>query len=118
MSETENPTIFGKILSKEIPADIVHEDVHCLAFRDIKAQAPHHILIIPKQHIPMLSKAKEEQRTLLGHMLWVAAEIARHEGFDEDGYRVVINNGAGGGQEVFHLHLHLLAGRAFAWPPG
>lgn len=118
MSEPENQTIFGKILRREIPADIVHEDVHCMAFRDIHPQAPHHILVIPKRHITELANAKEEDRTLLGHLLWVAAELARHEGFAQDGYRIVINNGKAAGQDVFHLHVHLLAGRVLAWPPG
>ena len=118
MSDTENPTIFGKILRGEIPADVVWDDIHCLAFRDIAPKAPHHILVIPKRHIPQLSKAREEDRTLLGHLLFVAGEIARQEGFAEDGFRVAINDGKGGGQEVFHLHLHILAGRDLDWPPG
>ena len=118
MSESENPTIFGKILRGEIPAEVVWEDIHCLAFHDIQAQAPQHILIIPKRHIPQLSKARQEDRTLLGHLIFVAGEIARQEGFADDGFRVVINDGKGGGQEVFHLHVHLLAGRSFTWPPG
>ncbi len=113
-----NPTIFGKILRREIPADILYEDIHCLAFRDIDPKAPQHILLIPKRLIPKLSDASEEQRTLLGHLLFVAGEIARKEGFAEEGFRVVINNGEQAGQLVPHLHLHLLAGRAFAWPPG
>ena len=80
--------------------------------------APQHILIIPKRPIPMLAKAGEEERTLLGHLLFTAAEIARSLGFEEDGYRVVINNGERANQTVFHLHLHLMAGRDFSWPPG
>ena len=118
MTEPANPTIFGKILRREIKADVVHEDVHCLAFRDINPQAPLHVLLIPTRHIPQLSKAKEEERTLLGHLLWAAAEVARKLGFGEGGYRIVINDGERAGQSVFHLHLHLLAGRSFAWPPG
>ncbi|RMD85714.1 MAG: histidine triad nucleotide-binding protein [Candidatus Dadabacteria bacterium] len=114
----ENPTIFGKILRKEIPAEIVHEDIHCLAFKDIQPVAPHHILIIPKRRIEKLADVTEEQRTLLGHLLHVAAKIAREQGFAEDGFRVVINNGERASQSVFHLHLHLMGGREFGWPPG
>ena len=118
MTDSENPTIFGKILRGEIPADIVYEDIHCLAFRDINPQAPQHILVIPKRHVPQLSNAREEDRTLLGHLLWAVTEVARSAGFSEDGYRVVINNGEAAGQEVPHLHLHVLAGRDLTWPPG
>jgi len=118
MSETDNPTIFGKILRGEIPADIVYEDTHCLAFRDVNPVAPEHILVIPKRHIPTLSKATREERTLLGHLLIVASELAEKLGFAEDGYRIVINNGERASQSVFHLHVHLLGGRDFTWPPG
>ena len=111
-------TIFKKIIEREIPADVVYEDDLCLAFRDINPAAPVHILIIPKKAIPSLSKAKNEDHSILGHLLMKAAEIARYEGLDEGGYRVVINNGEGAGQTVFHLHLHLLGGRPFSWPPG
>lgn len=116
--QNENPTIFGKILRGEIPADVVWDDIHCMAFRDINPQAPHHILVIPKRYIPQLAKAREEDRTLLGHLMFVAGEVARKLGFEQDGFRVVINDGKGGGQEVYHLHLHVLAGRSLAWPPG
>ena len=118
MSDPDNPTVFGKILRGEIPADVLHEDTHCLAFRDANPVAPHHILVIPKRHIPTLAKASEEDRTLLGHLLVVARTIAEKEGFAEDGYRVVINNGERASQSVFHLHVHLLGGRDFSWPPG
>ncbi|MFQ5506013.1 MAG: histidine triad nucleotide-binding protein [Planctomycetota bacterium] len=114
----DNPTIFGRILRREIPADIVHEDVHCLAFRDVNPVAPEHILVIPKRHITGLAQAGEEERTLLGHLLVVAARLARELGVEEDGYRVVINSGERAGQTVSHLHLHLLAGRDLSWPPG
>lgn len=110
-------TIFGKIIRREIPADIVYEDDLCLAFRDITPQAPTHILVIPKKPIPKLAEAVEEDKALLGHMLFKVSEIAKQESLD-NGYRVVINTGEEGGQTVFHLHMHLLGGRALGWPPG
>ena len=110
-------TIFSKIIRREIPADIVHEDDLCLAFRDITPQAPTHILVIPKQPIPKLADASKDDKALLGHLLFTVSEIARKENLD-NGYRVVINTGEEGGQTVFHLHLHLLGGRALGWPPG
>lgn len=112
-----NETIFGKIIRKEIPADIIYEDEMCLAFRDISPQAPIHILLIPKQHIPKLADATAEDHALLGHLLIKAKEIAAKEGLAK-GYRVVINTGEDGGQTVYHLHLHILGGRSLAWPPG
>ncbi len=111
-------TIFKKIIEREIPADVVYEDDLCLAFRDINPVAPVHILIIPKKEIHSLSGAKNEDHSILGHLLMKATEIARYEGLDEGGYRVVINNGEGAGQSVYHLHIHLLGGRPFSWPPG
>ncbi|EKV02294.1 HIT family hydrolase, diadenosine tetraphosphate hydrolase [Leptolyngbya sp. PCC 7375] len=110
-------TIFGKIIRKEIPADIVYEDDLCLAFRDINPQAPTHILVIPKKIIPKLPDAMVEDKELLGHMLLTVNSIADTEGLS-NGYRVVINTGQDGGQTVFHLHMHLLGGRSLAWPPG
>lgn len=110
-------TIFSKIIRREIPADIVYEDELCLAFRDITPQAPTHILVIPKKPIPKLADAQAEDKALLGHLLFAVSEIARQEKL-ENGYRVVINTGEKGGQTVFHLHLHLLGGRALEWPPG
>lgn len=110
-------TIFGKIIRKEIPATIVHEDDLCLAFRDITPQAPTHILVIPKKPIPKLSAAASEDKELLGHMLLTVKEIAEKEGL-ANGYRVVINTDQDGGQTVFHLHIHLLGGRSLTWPPG
>jgi len=111
-------TIFTKVIDREIPADIVYEDDLCLAFRDINPVAPVHILVIPKKAIPKLAEAKGEDHSILGHLLIKASEIARSEGLEEGGYRVVINNGEGAGQTVFHLHLHLMGGRPFTWPPG
>ncbi|PZO20178.1 MAG: histidine triad nucleotide-binding protein [Leptolyngbya foveolarum] len=110
-------TLFSKIIRREIPADIVYEDELCLAFRDITPQAPTHILVIPKQPIPKLADAQPEDKMILGHLLFTVSEIARQENLD-NGYRVVINTGEEGGQTVFHLHLHLLGGRALGWPPG
>ena len=110
-------TIFGKVIRREIPADIVYEDELCLAFRDINPQAPTHVLVVPKKEIDMLSNAKVEDQALLGHMVLAACKIARQLGVG-DAFRLVVNNGADAGQSVFHLHLHILAGRKLRWPPG
>lgn len=110
-------TIFGKIIRKEIPADIVYEDDKCLAFRDISPQAPVHILVIPKKPIVRLSEATSEDHALMGHLLLTAKRVADQVGLS-NGYRVVINNGMDGGQTVDHLHLHILGGRQMTWPPG
>lgn len=110
-------TIFSKIINREIPADIVYEDDLALAFRDVNPQAPAHILVVPKQAIPRLVDAKQEHQELLGHLLLVAAKIADQEGYG-DAFRLVVNNGEKVGQTVFHLHVHILAGRLFGWPPG
>ena len=110
-------TIFSKIIRREIPADIVYEDDLTLAFRDITPQAPIHILIIPKKPIAQLSAAESEDHALMGHLLLTAKRVAEQVGL-ENGYRLVINNGADGGQTVDHLHLHILGGRQMQWPPG
>ncbi len=110
-------TIFTKIINREIPADIVYEDDLCLAFRDINPQAPVHILIIPKKPLSILNDAEIEDQQLLGHLMLAAIKIADKEGV-ADAFRLVLNNGAGAGQEIFHMHFHLLAGRPFSWPPG
>ena len=110
-------TIFSKIIRREIPADIVYEDDRALAFRDINAQAPTHILVIPKKPIPRVSDASWEDQDLLGHLLLTVQKVAQEAGLT-DGYRVVINNGDDGGQTVDHLHLHILGGRKLQWPPG
>ena len=110
-------TLFTKIINREIPADIVYEDEQCLAFRDIDPKAPTHILIIPKKEIPKISEAAAEDQKLLGHLLLKAGDIARSEGVS-DNFRLVVNNGESAGQTVFHLHIHLMAGRTFNWPPG
>lgn len=110
-------TIFGKIIRREVQADIVYEDDRCVAFRDINPQAPTHVLIVPKKEIPRLSDAEARDEALLGHLLLAANEVARQLGV-ADAFRLVVNNGAEVGQSVFHLHLHILAGRRFRWPPG
>ena len=114
---TMSDTIFAKIISREIPAEIVFEDDLCLAFHDVSPQAPTHVLIIPKTPIARLADITDEDQALLGHLLLKTREIAENLGFG-DAYRVVINNGKQAGQTVFHLHIHLLAGRPFHWPPG
>ena len=110
-------TLFGEVIRREIPADIVYEDELCLAFRDINPQAPTHVLLIPKKEIAKLSGAEAGDQALLGHMMLAVAKVARQLGV-EDAFRVVVNNGAEAGQSVFHLHLHILAGRKLRWPPG
>jgi histidine triad (HIT) family protein len=110
-------TLFSKIITREIPADIVYEDDLCLAFRDINPQAPVHILIVPKKEIPKLADADKKDKDLLGHLLLTARKIIKGEGYG-DSFRLVINNGEKAGQTVFHLHIHILAGRGFSWPPG
>lgn len=109
-------TIFGRILRGEIPCDAVHSDELCLAFRDVNPQAPVHVLVIPREPIPQLADAGEGHRELLGHLLLVAAQVARQEGLSS--WRTVINSGAEAGQTVFHLHVHVIGGRPLAWPPG
>ena len=109
-------TIFSKIINKEIPADIVYEDDLSIAFNDISPEAPTHILVVPKKAIPKLSEINEEDENLLGHLLIVAKKITDDNNIKD--FRLVINNGSDVGQTVFHLHLHILAGRNFGWPPG
>lgn len=111
-------TIFERIVAKEIPAQIVHEADDFIAFRDIAPQAPVHILVIPKRCIARVAEAQAEDAELLGRMLLASREIAQKEGFLESGYRLVINNGPDAGEAVPHLHIHILAKRPLAWPPG
>jgi histidine triad (HIT) family protein len=111
-------TLFAKIIRREIPADIVFEDAHVLAFRDIHPQAPVHVLFVPKRPIATLNDLQPGDAELAGRLLLAAADYARREGFAEAGYRTVINCNQDGGQTVYHIHLHLLAGRALHWPPG
>ena len=110
-------TIFSKIINREIPADIVYEDDLCLAFRDVNPQAPVHIIVIPKKPIPKLIDATDDDQALIGHLILLASRIAEQQGIS-DAFRLVINNGTGSGQTVFHLHIHILGGRSFTWPPG
>ena len=110
-------SIFAKIINKQIPADIVYEDDLCLAFRDMNPQAPVHVLLVPKKPLDMLTSAQEEDQALLGHLLLAAGTIARQLKID-GAFRLLINNGEESGQSVFHVHLHILAGRPFRWPPG
>ncbi len=110
-------TLFEKIIDREVPGDIVHEDPHCVAFRDINPAAPTHILLVPRKPIPTLAEASAEDQALLGHLLLTASAIAADAGCG-DAFRLVINNGARAGQTVFHLHLHILGGRGLSWPPG
>lgn len=113
-----NKTIFERIIAGEIPADIIYEDEHIVAFMDIKPVASTHVLIIPRKPIAKLEDAAPEDHAVLGHLLMKAPAIAAQLGLSESGYRLVINNGRDAGQEVPHLHLHLLGGRRLAWPPG
>lgn len=111
-------TLFEKIIAREIPADIIYEDELVLAFRDIKPQAPVHVLIVPKKVIPRLAESRPEDHKVLGHIVLKAAELAKQLGVKETGYRIVINNGPHAGESVPHLHCHLLGGRPMGWPPG
>jgi len=106
------------MIAKEIPADVVHQDDRSIVIRDINPQAPTHLLVIPLEHIESLDEAAQKDEPLLGHLLRVAARVANAEGLGEAGYRTVINTGAGAGQSVFHLHVHVLGGRPMTWPPG
>lgn len=112
-----DPTIFSKIIDREIPADIVYEDDECLAFKDINPGAPVHILVIPKKTIPRLCDATQEDKALLGHLNLVANQVAADAGIG-DAFRLVVNNGEGACQSVFHLHYHVIGGRTLQWPPG
>jgi len=110
--------LFCEIIAGTIPADFVHQDERCVVIRDINPQAPMHVLVIPREHLESLDDAAQKDEPLLGHLLRVGARVANDEGHDETGYRSVVNTGAGAGQSVFHLHVHVLAGRPLNWPPG
>ena len=114
---TAGDTVFGKILRREIPTTFLYEDDRCAVIRDIQPRAPTHLLVLPKKPLVSTADATAEDESLLGHLLKVAADMAKQEGIGE-GYRLVINNGAGAGQSVFHLHVHVLGGRKLNWPPG
>lgn len=111
-------SIFTKIINKEIPAVIVYEDDLCISFRDIDPKAPQHILIVPKKEIKSLADVTEGDAPLLGHLLLKASQIAKEQDISDSGYRIVVNTNKEGGQEVSHLHLHILGGRQMTWPPG
>ena len=113
-----NDCIFCKIINKDIPAKIVLENEDVLAFEDIKPQAPLHVLLVPKRHIEKVSDMKDADSPLIGKMVLAAKSIASNKGFAESGYRIVLNCNRDAGQDVFHLHLHLMGGRKFSWPPG
>ena len=111
-------TIFAKILRGELPADIVHEDEQCIAFRDINPQAPVHVLVIPRKEMRSVVEMSDADESLVGHLFAVARDLAAQLGLSESGFRLVINNGIDAGQTVSHLHVHLLGGRSLTWPPG
>lgn len=110
--------LFCKIINREIPADIVHEDDEVLAFNDINPQAPSHVVIVPKRHIATLNDIEEDDLALVGRLQYTAARLAKERGFADDGYRVVMNCNDQGGQTVYHIHMHLMGGRRFTWPAG
>jgi histidine triad (HIT) family protein len=110
--------LFCKIVNNEIPAELIFEDDRIVAFNDINPQAPVHVLIIPKEHFASLNDIPEEKKDILGHILLRARQIAQNLGIQENGYRIVLNTARDSGQEVFHIHFHLLGGRRMTWPPG
>ena len=118
MNPSPRMTLFEKIVARQLPASIVYEDDQVLAFRDIKPQAPTHVLIIPKKPIPRAAEAKPEDQALLGHLLLKAAEVANQLGLTQSGFRLVFNNGPDAGEAVPHLHCHIIGGRHLGWPPG
>ena len=115
---SEASCLFCRIINGEIPGDFVHQDERAVVIHDINAQAPTHLLVIPREHIESLDDASQKDEALLGYLLRVAARVANAAGLAEGGYRTVINNGSGAGQSVFHLHVHVLGGRPMNWPPG
>jgi len=118
MAESNSDCLFCKILAGDIPADIIYESDTAIAFRDINPQAPTHVLIIPRKHISTINEITADDQAIVGSLYSAAQDIAAAEGFADEGYRVVMNCNEGAGQTVFHIHLHLLGGRAFSWPPG
>jgi histidine triad (HIT) family protein len=115
---SEQSCLFCQIVAKKISAEFIHQDDSAVVIRDINPQAPTHLLVIPHEHIESLDEASHKDEVLLGHLLRVAARVANSAGLAEEGYRTVINTGAGAGQSVFHLHVHVLGGRPMNWPPG
>jgi histidine triad (HIT) family protein len=114
----EEETIFSQIISKQKPAEIIYEDDDVMAFKDINPQAPVHVLIVPKKPIPKLTAADESDMMILGKLVIVAKQIAKDYGLEDDGFRLLLNEGKNGGQTIYHLHFHLLGGRRLMWPPG
>ena len=110
--------VFCQVAAHEKPATILHEDEHCVVFKDINPKAPVHLLVIPRKHISSLNDALDNDEALLGHMLTVVGRMAKEQGIDVSGYRTVINTNAEAGQTIFHLHMHVLGGRVLHWPPG
>ena len=117
MTADHSNCLFCKIANKQIPAEVVFEDERALAFVDINPQAPHHLLVIPKQHIPTINDISDENCEVVGYLQMVAAKLATEHGFADDGYRTVMNCNSHGGQTVYHVHLHVLGGKAMGWPP-
>lgn len=115
---SDNDCLFCKIIAGDIPGEFVHQDDRCVVIQDINPQAPTHVLVIPLEHMESLDEASQKDEALLGHLLRVGARVANDAGHGETGYRTVINTGAGAGQSVFHLHVHVLGGRTMQWPPG
>lgn len=115
---TETNCLFCRIIAGEIPAELIHRDDQCVVIRDTNPQAPTHLLVIPRDHLESLDEAARQDEAMLGHLLRTAARLANEQGLNESGYRTVINTGAGAGQSVFHLHVHVLGGRPMNWPPG
>ncbi len=115
---SEENCLFCKIIAGKTPGDFVHQDESCVVIRDLHPQAPSHLLVIPREHLESLDDASQKDESLLGHLLRVGARMANDLGHGESGYRTVINTGAGAGQSVFHLHVHVLGGRPMHWPPG
>lgn len=114
----EESCLFCRIIAGKIPGDVVHQDNRCVVIRDLNPQAPTHVLVIPREHIESLNDATQKDEGLLGHLLRVGARVANDLGNGDSGYRTVINTGAGAGQSVFHVHVHVLGGRPMNWPPG
>jgi histidine triad (HIT) family protein len=114
----EQDCLFCRIVAGETPSDVIYQDERGIVIRDLNPQAPVHVLVIPREHLDSLDDASQKDEATLGHLLRIAARVANEEGLSESGYRTVINTGAGAGQSVFHLHVHVLGGRALQWPPG
>ena len=115
---SEENCVFCRIISGEIPGEVVYQDDRCVVIRDTKPQAPTHLLVLPREHLESLDEASQKDEAMLGHLLRIAARVANDAGHANDGYRTVVNTGAGAGQTVFHLHVHVLGGRPMTWPPG